>query len=184
MGKDFVGQRDLAGVDGPFAFVTQDGCALAGGAEAIGVVEVAEGAVDRAQAVGAAGDQHAVLGEMPGVGPMEVAPGFGFVGEHAVIGVHAADDGGAGAGAGGVVGDAEAHGFETLAALRYRFHVAMPRRFDEHFEPSFFLRCLAASIWVTSMSMALDVGRKCRPWDEDHVEPRAASTMSMTSRYM
>ena len=72
-GEHLVGESNLAGMDRPLPFVAEHGCAPTGSPEAVRVVEVAKWPIDRAQAVGAAGDQHAVLRKMPRICPVEVA---------------------------------------------------------------------------------------------------------------
>ena len=93
-----VGELDLRGMDRPLALDAERRCALGARRVAIGIGEVAERAVDRAQAVGAAGDRHARQREVPLVA--------------GVVGVQAADDDGARLVEGGVVGDAEVHRLE------------------------------------------------------------------------
>ena len=56
---DLVGELDLRGMDRPLALDAERGAAACGGLVAFGIVDVAERAVDRTQAVGAAGDRHA-----------------------------------------------------------------------------------------------------------------------------
>jgi len=116
-------------VDGPFAFAAQHRGALGGGLVAFLVLEIAERAVDRAQAVGAGGNHHAGQRIVPHVAPVHAAGAvFGRVGQHRVIGVHAADDGGAGAGRGGIVGNAEMQRFIALGGCGNFTHVLHAER--------------------------------------------------------
>ena len=63
--EHLVGELDLRGMDRPLAFDAESGGALGAGRVACRIGEVAERAVDRTQAVGAAGDRHARQGEVP-----------------------------------------------------------------------------------------------------------------------
>ena len=100
--EHLVGERDLAGVDRPLALGPERGRAAGAGAEAVGVPEVAERSVDRAQPVGPAGDDHPAQREVPLVAR--------------VVRVEPADADGARTVAGGVVGDAEVQRLQPAAA--------------------------------------------------------------------
>ena len=61
-GEHLVDKLDLARMDGPFALEAEHGRALGRGEIAVGIGEIAERPVDRAQSIGAAGDHHARQG--------------------------------------------------------------------------------------------------------------------------
>src|SRR5579885_3122868 len=91
-------------MDGPLAFVSQRRGAAGGGLVALRIVEVAERPVDGADAVGAAGDHHALQGRVPLIAR--------------IIRIEAADDDGARPAGSGKIGNAEMQRLETPARLR------------------------------------------------------------------
>ncbi len=120
--KNSFAERDLAGVDRPFAFAAERGGAAGAFLVTLGVGEVAEGAVDGAQAIGAAGDDHAADRGMPLVA--------------GVMGVEATDVHRPGAHGGGVVGDAEVERIEPAAELGDGLDVGHAEGgFDQGFQP-------------------------------------------------
>ena len=155
--KTSLASATWLGMDRPLALAAEHGRAPRLGAEAVGVGEVAERAVDRAQAIGARGDHHAGDGVVPHVAPVDLARAvLGLVGQHRVVRVDAADAGGARAGAGGVVGDAE---MQRLSAAwmpcAISWTLAMPSAVSMiSSKPIRFCALFAASTWVTSMSTA------------------------------
>lgn len=66
--EDRIGELDLARMNGPFALAAQHPGAIGLGAVAVAILEVTERPVDRAQAVGARGDDQARDRVMPDVG--------------------------------------------------------------------------------------------------------------------
>ena len=68
--KTSLASVDLRGVDRPLALVAEHGGAARGGEVALGIVEVAERPVDRAQPVGAAGDRDPRQRVVPLVAPV------------------------------------------------------------------------------------------------------------------
>ena len=102
-------------MDGPFALTAQNGGAIGGGLVAFGIGEIAERAIDRAQPVGAGGDDHIGDGGVPHIAPMHLTAALLIrVCQDRIMGVHAADHRGARAHAGGVVGNPE---MQALVAL-------------------------------------------------------------------
>ena len=71
--EDLVRELDLRGVDRPLALAAQRRRPARRRTVAVGVVEVAERAVDRAQALRAAGRHHAADAEVPLVAPVRLA---------------------------------------------------------------------------------------------------------------
>jgi hypothetical protein len=109
-------------MDRPLPFDPQRRAPLGREHVAVRVVEVAEGAVDGPEAVGAAGHHHPRQGEVPLVAR--------------IVGVEPADDHGAGPATGRIVGHAEVHRLQPPAGLRDRLHVGhAQRRLDQDVDP-------------------------------------------------
>ena len=85
-----------------------------------------------------------------------------------------ADAHGAGAGRGGVVGDAEAHRLDALGALRDRLDIGhAERRLDQELEADSLLALLILLDLRDQHVDGVDVLRHAGLGDQDHVEPRA-----------
>ena len=116
-GEDRVGERDLARVDRPLADHAEGRGAAGLGGEAVGVGEVAEGAVDRQHAVGAAGGDDRGGDAVPGVAVERRARRLAVLRrQHVVAVLGAADAGGLHPHRGGEVGGAEAHRLQPRRA--------------------------------------------------------------------
>ena len=127
------------------------------GLVAVGIVEVAERTVDRAQAVGAAGDGHARQREVPLIAR--------------IVGVEAADDDGARLVEGRVVGDAEVHRLEPARGGGDRFDVGhAERRLDQRFGADPVREALGHLDLADDAFDRVDVGRHADLRDQDRVE--------------
>src|SRR5579863_3591722 len=101
-------------MDGPLALGSQRRRSLRGRDVSITILEVAKRSIDRAEAVGAAGGDHAGQAKVPLVA--------------GVVGVEAADTYGSGAEARGEVGDAKVHCFDAFAGLGDSLDVGQTQR--------------------------------------------------------
>ena len=162
-------------MDRPLAFIAEHGRPLRGGDIAVGIVEIAEGPVDRTQAIGATGDHHARLRCVPLIGPVVVAFAlFVLVGENAVVRVHAADDSRARTGGGGVVGDAEGHGLQPLRGLRDRFDIGHAESgLDQDFDADLLGALLVLLDLRDHHVDRVDVRRHADLRNQHHIETRA-----------
>ncbi len=144
-------------MDRPLALDAERGRALGARRVAVGIGEVAERAVDRTQAVGAAGDRHAREREVPLVAR--------------VVGVEAADDDGARLVEGGVVGDAEVHRLEPAGRGGDGFDVGhAERRLDQRFGADPVREALRHLDLADDALDRIDVGRHADLRDQDGVE--------------
>jgi hypothetical protein len=120
------------------------------------IVEIAEGAVDRAQAIGSTGDHHARLRRVPLVHPVIVAvAALVLVGQDAVV------------------GDAEGHGLEALRGLRDRLDIGhAERRLDQDLDAGL-LRALLILLDLRDQHVdRIDVLRHADLRDQHDVETR------------
>ena len=149
----------------PLALVTQRGHPPRGLAVGVVIVEIPKRAVDRAQAIGAAGGQHLHLGGMP------LIHGHALAG---VIGIQAADNGGARAQAGGVIGHAEVQRFEARAGLGDGEHIGpAERRFDQTFQADLFLKAHSRFDLGQQHIERIDIGGDADLGDQHGIEPPA-----------
>ena len=159
-------------MDRPLALAAEHRGAVGLGAEAVGIGEVAERAVERTQAVGPGGDHHPGDGVVPDIAPVDLAPAVGVgVGEHVVVRMAPADAGGAGLGRGGVVGDAE---MQRLVARARRGDLVdvlhAQRRLDDHLQADLLGVALGLLDLGEQHVDGVDVLRRAGLGDHDQIE--------------
>ena len=155
--EDPIGQLDLRGVDGPLALVAEGGGPTGAVQEAVGVVEVAERAVDGPDAVGPTGHQHPGEAVVPLVAR--------------IVRVQAADVGGAGPAARGIVGHAEVHCLQAGAGRGDGLDVRHPQRgLDEGLDADLPGEARGLLDLADHGIDHVDVGRHADLGDQDGVE--------------
>src|SRR4051794_478184 len=174
-GEDLVGERHLRGVDRPLALAAEHGRAPRLGADAVGVGEVAERAVDRPQARRARRSHQGGGGVVPHVAPVGVALAvLALVGQDRVVGARTADDGGTRTGAGRVVGDAEVQALVALGGAGDLVDVRHAERgLDDQLEADPLLAPLRLLDLGDQHVDGVDVRRGADLRDHDQVEPVA-----------
>ena len=171
-----VGERDLARMDRPLALAAERRRPPRRGAVAVGIGEIAERPIDRAQAVSARRHHHARECVVPHVAPMHVAlSALDRIGQHHVAGIRPPDIRGARASRSGVVGHPEMQRLVARACRGDSVDVGHTERgLDDQREAEALLPAHRLLALGHEHVEGVDVRGGADLGNHDHVEPRAA----------